>query len=328
VSCHFFRELRAPVAAEGLSKDVKDVNDVITDHSESQVDVTRPVGDARLLVASGLVKDYLVRGGFFGRTEGHVRAVDGVDLALRPGETLALVGESGSGKSTLGRMLVGMTKPSSGSIVIRGEDVSGYGRRELDMFHKTVQMVLQDPYSSLNPRMRVSSIVEEPLRIHRIGNAMERRARVISLLDTVGLDPEYRYRSPRHLSGGERQRVSLARALALQPAVLILDEPTAALDVSIQAQVIMVLRAVQQQFGLALLFISHNLGVVRQVADRIAVMRQGKIVEIGGAEQICMRPEHSYTRHLLAAVPRDHPALDKDGGSTVRETEVPGDVAT
>ncbi len=250
-------------------------------------------GDEPVLTVSGLRKTY-------GRGRRPVTALDGVDLVLHPGETLGLVGESGSGKSTLAKALAQVHAPSAGSIHFRGERVQwggGRGRRE-------IQMVFQDPYASLNPRMTVGRIIAEPLIAHRLGDRASRPARVAELLGQVGLDPAVADRYPREFSGGQRQRIGIARALAPEPSVLICDEPVSALDVSVQAQVVELLAGLQRELGLAILFIAHDLAVVRQVSHRIAVMHRGRIVETGPADQVATGPQHPYTAELLAAVPQ------------------------
>ncbi|MER7667510.1 ABC transporter ATP-binding protein [Kitasatospora sp. NPDC096128] len=247
-------------------------------------------GAQPLLTVTGLRKTY-------GPRRRPVTALDGVDLALHPGETLGLVGESGSGKSTLAKALVQVHTPSAGSIRFRGGELGRTPRRE-------IQMVFQDPYSSLNPRMTVGQIIAEPLLNHRLGDRAQRTARVAELLRQVGLDPATADRYPRAFSGGQRQRIGIARALAPEPSVLICDEPVSALDVSIQAQVIDLLARLQRELGLAVLFIAHDLAVVRRVSHRIAVMHRGRIVETGPADRVVTAPEHPYTAELLAAVPR------------------------
>ncbi|MDE0804792.1 MAG: ATP-binding cassette domain-containing protein [Acidimicrobiales bacterium] len=237
-----------------------------------------------------------------------VRAVDGVDLVIDEAETLGLVGESGCGKSTLARATTRLVPISSGSLRYRGQDLTDADERRLRAFRRHVRIVFQDPYGSLNPRMTVRQIVAQPLEIHRVGRRSERDDRVRELLTTVGLDAAAASRYPHEFSGGQRQRVSIARALALDPELLVLDEPVSALDVSIQAQIISLLRRLREEMGLSYLFISHDLAVVRHIADRVAVMYLGRIVEQGARDQVFDRPQHPYTRALLSAVPDPNPA--------------------
>jgi oligopeptide/dipeptide ABC transporter ATP-binding protein len=248
-----------------------------------------------------LVKHFPIRKGLFRRSTGAVRAVDGVSFRLHEGETLGLVGESGCGKTTTGRMLVRLTEPTSGRILLRGEDIAG-----LSAIHQDVQIVFQDPYSSLSPRMTVHDIVAEPLRVNRrYGDGGAER--VAELLEMVGLTAEHARRYPHEFSGGQRQRIGIARALALGPSVLVLDEPVSALDVSIRAQVVNQLAALQRELGLAYLFISHDLSVVRHICDRVAVMYLGRIVEEGTKHDIFHSPTHPYTQALLSAIPLPDP---------------------
>lgn len=265
-----------------------------------------PSTAAPLLELRGLTKHYPITSGVLRRQVGTVRAVESVDLALHPGETVGLVGESGCGKTTLGRTIVRLHRPTSGTIRIAGRDVTRASGRGLRSYRRRVQMVFQDPYASLNPRMTARQLIGEPMRIHGVP-AAEREARINDLLERVGLDPQGADRLAGQFSGGQRQRIAIARALALQPDVLVLDEPVAALDVSIQAQILNLLRDLQRDLGLAYLFISHDLAVVRQVADRVAVMYLGRVVETAAAEELYRAPEHPYTVALLSAVPITDP---------------------
>ena len=259
-----------------------------------------------ILEVRHLVKEFGRRGTLL-RRGSIVRAVDDVSFSIDEGETFGLVGESGSGKTTTGRCILRLIEPTSGEVRFKGEDVLAFSSSRLRQARRDMQIVFQDPYSSLNPRMRAGSIVEEPLIIHRMGSKAERRARVSELFELVGLDPGQAARYPHQFSGGQRQRIGLARALALNPSLVIADEPVSALDVSIQAQVINLLMDLQQRLKLTYLFIAHDLRLVRHICDRVAVMYLGKIVEMGPTERLFDAPAHPYTRALLSAIPVPDP---------------------
>ena len=281
-----------------------------------------------LLRAEHIKKYFPIRSGVLIQREiARVHAVDDVSFELRAGETLGLVGESGCGKSTLARCIARLYDITSGSLVFEGNDITSYSRRQLRPVRRDLQMVFQDPYASLNPRKRVGAIISDPLRIHKAGNREQIRKRVLDLLDLVGLSSEHINRYPHEFSGGQRQRIGVARALALKPKLVIADEPVSALDVSIRAQVINLLDDLQDELGLTYLFIAHDLGVVRHVSDRIAVMYLGKIVEISPAEELYERPVHPYTEALLSAVPIPDPDLSAERQQIVLEGDVPSPIS-
>jgi ABC-type oligopeptide transport system ATPase subunit len=261
-----------------------------------------------LLAVEDLRKEFPVRSGFLiERVTRTVKAVDGISFSIPEGHTLGLVGESGSGKSTTGYCVLQLLKPTAGSVRFKGQELTTLGGGELRRLRRDMQIVFQDPYSSLDPRMTVGDIVSEPLEIHGIGSRRDRRGRVRELLDVVGFNPDFENRYPHEFSGGQRQRIGVARALALNPDLIVCDEPVSALDVSIQAQILNLLKDLQRDFGLTYLFISHDLAVVRSMSDEIAVMKDGKIVESGSADEVYERPREAYTKALLAAVPVPDP---------------------
>ncbi|MEU5548668.1 MULTISPECIES: ABC transporter ATP-binding protein [unclassified Micromonospora] len=278
-----------------------------------------------VLETRDLVKHFpLTRGIVFKKQVGAVRAVDGINLELRRGETLGIVGESGCGKSTLARLLVGLETPTSGDLFVQGKNMAKVGSEERRRGRRNIQLVMQDPYTSLNPRMTVGDIIGEPFEVHPdVVPKGQRRPKVQELLELVGLNPDHINRYPHQFSGGQRQRIGIARALALNPEIILCDEPVSALDVSIQAQVINLLEKLQNELGLSYIFIAHDLSVVRHIADRVAVMYLGKIVEIGTEDEIYESPTHPYTQALLSAVPVPDPTLRGHRDQIVLTGDVP-----
>jgi peptide/nickel transport system ATP-binding protein/oligopeptide transport system ATP-binding protein len=285
--------------------------------------VVEDAGAPPTLLVEDLVKNFPVRGG---GDKIVVQAVSGVSFELRPGSTVGLVGESGSGKSTVGRCVLRLLEPTSGHVMFEGTDLLKASNRDLRGFRKRMQIVFQDPYASLDPRMTVASIIGEPMIIHNLGNKRDRREKVRELLALVGLNPEHGNRYPHEFSGGQRQRIGIARAIALEPSMLVLDEPVSALDVSIQAGVVNLLEDLQDRLGLAYLFIAHDLSVVRHISDVIAVMYLGKIVEHGPAEAVYNHPQHPYTQALLSAVPLPEPGLERTRTRIMLQGDVPSPV--
>jgi len=279
-----------------------------------------------LLDVSDVKVHFPIRSGLLGRQVGSVKAVDGVSLDIRKGETLGLVGESGCGKSTLGRAILQLIRPTEGHVVLDGRDLTTLREREIRPLRARMQMVFQDPYSSLDGRMTVGDIIREPLINFNQGNKKERRERAEHLLRVVGLQPYHINRFPHQFSGGQRQRVGIARALALNPDFIVADEPVSALDVSVQAQILNLLEKLQQEFGLTYLFVAHNLSVVRHISDRVAVMYLGQIVEIADSDEMYGDPLHPYTRALMSAIPTPDPVAERKRQRIVLQGDVPSPV--
>jgi len=277
-----------------------------------------------LLEVKHLKKHFPIKGGVFSKTIGYVYAVDDVNFTLAKGETLGLVGESGCGKSTTGRTILRLIEPTAGAISFEGQDITTLDKSAMRALRREMQIIFQDPYASLNPRMTVGSIIGEPLEIHKIAKGSEKEERVVSLLQKVGLRAEDMRKYPHEFSGGQRQRIGIARALALNPKLIVCDEPVSALDVSIQAQVINLLEDLQAEFGLSYLFIAHNLNVVEHISNRVAVMYLGQIVELASDEELYKNPQHPYTEALLSAVPIPDPTVKKK--RIILEGDVPSPI--
>jgi len=275
-----------------------------------------------LLEVNGLKKHFPIHKGLFSKVSGQVYAVDGVSFSIGRGETLGLVGESGCGKSTVGRTLLKLLEPTDGTIRVGGEDITGLGSQAMLPYRRRMQMIYQDPYASLNPRMTAGEIVGEPLIVYEVGTPQERRDRTAALFERVGLRPEAIHSYPHEFSGGQRQRIGIARALALNPELIVGDEPVSALDVSIQAQIINLLQDLRKEFGLTYLFIAHDLAVIRHVSDRVAIMYRGRLVETAAAELLYDRPMHPYTQLLMRSVPVPDPKLEVERRRLARAAEV------
>tara|TARA_B100001142_G_C14343337_1_gene658887 strand:- start:2980 stop:3975 length:996 start_codon:yes stop_codon:yes gene_type:complete len=281
------------------------------------------ITDEKILEVEGLRTWFPVKRGILNKHVGDIKAVDGLNFFVRKGETLGLVGESGCGKSTTGRSILQLIRPTAGSVKLEGNELTELSGEDLRAFRRRMQMVFQDPYSSLNPRMSVFDIVSEPMMIHGLYKGQERIDRVSYLLESVGLNPFYAKRFPHEFSGGQRQRIGIARALASEPDLIICDEPVAALDVSIQAQVINLLEDLQVEFGLTLIFIAHDLAVVRHISDRVAVMYLGHMIELASSVDLYKNPKHAYTKALLSAIPIPDPVLERTRERIVLEGDVP-----
>jgi oligopeptide transport system ATP-binding protein len=282
------------------------------------------MAETPLLEVKHLKKHFPIKGGVFSKTIGYVYAVDDINFTLEKGETLGLVGESGCGKSTTGRTILRLIEPTDGAIYFEGQDITNLDKSAMRALRREMQIIFQDPYASLNPRMTVGSIIGEPLEIHKIAKGAEKEERVASLLQKVGLRAEDMRKYPHEFSGGQRQRIGIARALALNPKLIVCDEPVSALDVSIQAQVINLLEDLQAEFGLSYLFIAHNLNVVEHISNRVAVMYLGQIVELASGEELYKNPQHPYTEALLSAVPIPDPMVKKK--RIILEGDVPSPI--
>jgi oligopeptide transport system ATP-binding protein len=282
------------------------------------------MAETPLLAVKHLKKHFPIKGGVFSKTIGYVYAVDDINFTLEQGETLGLVGESGCGKSTTGRTILRLIEPTEGAIYFEGQDITNLDKGAMRALRREMQIIFQDPYASLNPRMTVGSIIGEPLEIHKIAKGSEKEERVASLLQKVGLRAEDMRKYPHEFSGGQRQRIGIARALALNPKLIVCDEPVSALDVSIQAQVINLLEDLQAEFGLSYLFIAHNLNVVEHISNRVAVMYLGQIVELASDQELYKNPQHPYTEALLSAVPIPDPTVKKK--RIILEGDVPSPI--
>ncbi|ADL51110.1 ABC transporter ATP-binding protein [Clostridium cellulovorans] len=282
--------------------------------------------EQKLIEIQNLSKYFKVKKGILNRNATYLKAVDNVSLYINKGETLGLVGESGCGKSTLGRTVMKLYEPTSGKILYKGEDIAGLSQKQMIPFRRKIQMIFQDPYASLDPRMTVGDIIGEAIDIHKLSRGKEREERINSLLKTVGLNSEHKNRYPHEFSGGQRQRIGIARALAVEPEFIICDEPISALDVSIQAQVVNMLEDLQQELGLTYLFIAHDLSMVKHISNRIGVMYLGKLVELADSNEVYNKPLHPYTQALLSAVPIPDPEVAQSNQRIILEGELPSPI--